>query len=142
MYLEPRLSVRAGAAATFAMQQSKLTTADMVGALAAVFMANCILSWDFLREEQGATVPVPIDRETIDEYLSWGSGGSIVTEECDRLYSVEFLRPLGQRPPNSSELGLTESSISPTPLLGHKRPKRSKRSLQNGTAGSSYAVRA
>ena len=130
VYLAPRLTATAGAAATAAVNATGVTVPDIIGALAGVFMAHCIVRWDFLMagEKVGTTEDVPINRLTIDEYLPWGEGGSIVTEACDGLYAEDFLRPLGLRPSRSSAAGQTEPSTSATRPSGPKRPKRSRRS--------------
>lgn len=143
MYLAPRLTAQAGAAATYAMQTAQAAdaaVADMIGVLGAVFMANCVLSWDFLVGGEGQTVAVPVNRDTIDEYLPWAGGGSVVIEECDRLYSEDFLHPLGVAKPKSSRAGRTVKSTSASLPSGPKPRRPSKPSSRNGSDGRSFAV--
>jgi hypothetical protein len=141
VYLAPKLSVAAGSAAMNAFRRSADNVDDMVGALAGAYLAHGVVRWTFERRgEDGRNEPVPIDRATIDEYLSWGNGGELVANAADDLYSEDFLRPLGVKPQKSSPDGQTEPSTSVSPPSGPSHPKPSKRSSQNGSDGSSYAV--
>lgn len=143
--LSAKLSARAGAAAMQAWKDAPPVMADMMGMLADVYLNHCIVSWDFLREttdDKGKQqfVAVPIDRDTIEEFLPWAEGGQEVAQRADELYSADLLVPLARRTSRSSPDGLTGPSTSPTPRSGQKRRKQPKRSLQNGSAGSPFEV--
>lgn len=144
--LRPEVSIAMGVAAQQAMHDTVTdpgavgaSVASMAGAFANVYLGFGIIGWSFL---DAIGQPVPITPEATARLLPWDNGGMEVAEEADRLYGATLLAPFLRRLAASSSSGQTESSTSPTPVSGGKRPTPLRRSSHPNRAGKRSGVKA
>jgi hypothetical protein len=123
----------------------------MQATLVAIFLQpvprGAIAGWSFLEKPanpgsdwNGLPEPVPLTDENIARLLPWGKGGLEVAEKCNELYAGDLFAPLVARQAKLLQGTPRDHLTSVTPQSGSKRPKRSKRSSQNGTAGMHSVV--
>lgn len=137
--LVPDVSVQMGWAALGVLNESDLrTVGELGGVLAPIYLHFGIATWSLV-DAKGK--PLEVTRANIDERLTWGFAATIIPVASE-LYAGQLTAPLVQRQLKSLKAGQTAGSTSPIPLSGHKRPKPSKRSLQNGSDGMPSGVRA
>lgn len=141
VYLIPTLSVPMAAGLLAALEGTPATEGSMQATLVAGYLQpvpqGAIAGWTFVDDE---LQPVPVTLENIERLLTWGDGGLEVAERCNTLYSGDLFRPLAARRSKSLPPSQTGASTSPTPEPGSKRPKHSKPSSPNGTAGMASVV--
>ena len=148
VYLAPTLTVPMASGAIAALNETPANEGAMQATLVSVCMQpaprGAILSWDgprFTRKgENGLNETEPLTDEAIIRLLPWGEGGMEVSERFAGLYAEDLFRPLARRHQPSSPPGPIDSSMSPNPEPGSARPKPSRRSSQNGTAGMRSVV--
>lgn len=138
-------------AAVAAVTRNPTNQATMEAALSLIYLGYGIASWSFMdRDEDGKSVPAwigePVDRESLERWLPFASGGLEALETADRLYSEEVFRPFRARQQTRSPSGPggkspAKRSTSAKNGSGPTRPKRSKRSSQRTPhAGTSSAA--
>ena len=137
--LSPDMTVDLGSAVYAAIRAADGDDIRLQGLMAQAYLQFGIRAWSFVDEDGD---PVRVDRtskgwpDLIDKWLPWSSGGNIVTEKGDDLYSEEVLRPFRSRPSTQSLDGQTVGSISAIQPTGPKNPKPSKQSSQPSTDGT------
>lgn len=136
--LVPVLTPPLGRAALTAMEGVLATSAMVEGALASVWLSPLAIAGWTKVDEKGE--PLPINALTIAAHLGWTQGAMEILEAADSLYAGDLFVPLARRRSKSSASGPTDSSTSANPRSGSKRPKHSRRSSPNGTAGTASAV--
>lgn len=142
VFLEPALTLPMASGAAAAIRYADPTAAAQQAALISAYLPAAIRSWSFVeRDDAGKVRSVPVTRENMDRLLPWDKGGWEVAEQADGLYSEMLLRPLVARLSMLSPAGPMDDSTLPAPSSGSERRKHSKRSSQNGSAGSRSAVR-
>jgi hypothetical protein len=154
VYLAPKLTVPMGAAAMAVINMAPAgigpIQAAITGSLFAPAPAGSIVAWEGSRFEHkidGIVQPEELTAEAIERLLPWIDGGSAIAEKIEELYSEDLFRPLAERRSKASPPGQTavstsaEQSATPdSPSSGSRRPKSSKRSSPNGSAGMRSVV--
>lgn len=143
VYLAPKLTVPMGAAAMAVLNMAPdgvaQVQAAITGALFGPSPSGCIVAWDGARfqkkNDEGIVVPEDITTENIERLLPWTEGGADIAEKIEELYTGDLFRPLEERRKKSLPPMQMEPSTSQTIPSGSERPKRSRSSSQNGTAG-------
>jgi hypothetical protein len=130
--------------AVAAVARNPTNQATMEAALSLIYLGYGIEHWTFLdRDETGGTVPVwigePVDRALLERWLPFASGGLIVAEAADALYSEEVFRPFRERSQTRSPVGPVASSTSATTGFGLTPPTPLRRSSRKPTAGKRSA---
>lgn len=148
VYLAPKLTVPMGAGAMAVINTIPEGIAPMqaaiTGALFGPAPSGCIIAWDgprFRRKNgEGVDEPEPITVESVERLLPWWDGGSEIAERIEELYTGDLFRPLAEKQKKQSPPTQTEPSTSPKTASGSERPKSSRRSSPNGTAGIASVV--
>jgi hypothetical protein len=146
VYLIDALSVPMAAGALAAMEGTPATEGSMQAMLVSVYLQpvprGAIEGWTFQEKPSnpapdwdGLPEPVPVTDANIARLLSWGKGGMEVAERCNELYAGDLFAPLVERRAKSLQATPKDHLTSATPRSGSTRPKRSKPSSPNGTAG-------
>ena len=130
--LHPKVTMPLGIAAFSVVKQGG-SQAVIEAGLVEVYLQFGIADWTF---------PEPITQESVARLLPFADGGLEVAEAADALYSGEVFRPLARRISALSATSSTARSTSPIPATGSRRPKPSRPSSRNGTAGKPSGVRA
>lgn len=131
VFLHPSVTIPIGQAA-FSALDGMTTGAEYQGILAQIYLHFGITGWTFTDAEG---VSVPVTSANIDERLTWAHGGHTVAQRADELYSADVFAPLAARLSMSSGGGPKGPSTSATLPSGSKRPKHSRPSSPNGSAG-------
>ena len=99
---------------------------------------GAIAGWSFHEDsDKGVPELVEVTDANIARLLSWTKGGKEVAEKCSELYTADLFAPFGVARQKSSRRGPTDHLTSRTPRSGSPRPKPSKPSSPNGSAGMS-----
>ena len=125
VYLYPEATITCGLRSNGALAAAGDDPAKLELLLGRVFIEEAIAGWSFL----DADGEVPITPATIEHYLPWARGGSLIAERANDLYAEAILAPLVKRSASSSGIGPTGASTSVT------RPSRQVR--RNSSKSSS-----
>jgi hypothetical protein len=128
VFLAPQLSLDGGLAAQGALVAYSDDPLRVERELGRAYLSTQIVGWNFL-DDDGK--PIPLNWENIEKALSWGTGGRLVAEKADELYSATMLTPLLDRLSKLSSNGQMVRSTS--------RPSRSRVGTAKRRASSSRA---
>ena len=142
VYLIPTLSNPMAMGMLAAMEGTPADVPSMTATFVAVAMQpaprGAITGWTFHEDgDKGLPEPVPVTDANIARLLTWTQGGKEVAEKCSELYTADLFAPFGVARPKSSRRGPTDHLTSAKPRSGSPRPKQSKPSSPNGSAGMS-----
>lgn len=142
VYLIPILSNPMAMGMLAAMEGTPADVPSMTATFVAVAFQpvprGAIAGWTFHEDgDKGLPEPVPVTDENIARLLTWTQGGKEVAEKCSELYTADLFAPFGVARPKSSRRTPTDHLTSQTRKSGSPRPKQSKPSSPNGSAGMS-----
>ena len=148
VYLIPQLSNPMAMGMLAAMEGTPADVPSMTATFVAVAFQptprGAIAGWTFTETPDpipplwdGLPVPVELTDANIERLLTWTKGGKEVAEKCSELYTADLFAPFTATPPRSSRRGPMDHLTSATPRSGSHRPKQSKPSSPNGSAGMS-----
>jgi hypothetical protein len=140
VYLIPVLSNPMAMGMLAAMEGTPADVPSMTATFVAVAFQpvprGAIAGWSFM-EGEPLPEPVPVTDENIARLLGWTQGGKEVAEKCSELYTADLFAPFTVGPKRSSRRTPTDHLTSQTRKSGSPRPRQSKPSSPNGSAGMS-----
>ncbi len=137
VFLAPVLTTPMGMAMATTLGAPPYTNAHVQAALVDAALAppptGGIVDWTKYNDKDERE---PITYESIARLLPFDNGGLEVAERATELYAESYLRPILRRLGLSLPPTPTVPSTSPSNGSGKKRPKHSRRSSLNGSAGT------